>query len=198
MTSSSNLKKHHISILHYWNNGIRSARAIHRETNIALRTIYYNINKLKRTNSLKHRGGNGRPRVPRGIEKIAIGKYIRRNNEITVNEIKENFSTRYHSSVSISTIRRHLHEYGYRNVLPNSTHMLTWNDKKRRVQWAKRHQNDDFKRTIFTDESTLQLFRNTIRSWTKHPKNDVVGNCVMSMTKRCLSLISSKGERTKY
>ena len=76
--------------------------------------------------------------------------------------------------------------------------MLTWNDKKRRVQWAKRHQNDDFKRTIFTDESTLQLFRNTIRSWTKHPKNDVVGNCVMSMTKRCLSLISSKGERIKY
>ncbi len=80
MTSSTDLKKHHISLLHYWNNGIRSARVIHRETNIPLRTIYYNINKLKKTNSLKHRGGNGRPIVLCPIEKKAIGQYIRRNN----------------------------------------------------------------------------------------------------------------------
>ena len=58
-----------ISILYFWNKGIRSAPAIHRKTNIPLRTIYYNINKLKETNSLKHRGGNGRPRVLGNKEK---------------------------------------------------------------------------------------------------------------------------------
>jgi len=169
MTLSSDLKNHHISILHYWNKGIRSAPAIRRETNIPLRTIYYNINKLKRTNSLKHRGGNGRPHVLSGIEKNATGQYIRRNNEITVKEIKEKLSTTYHSSVSISTIRLYLIEHGYRNVLPTSTHMLTSDDKKRRVQSAKQHKNDDFTRTIFTDEASFQLFRNTVRRWTKHP-----------------------------
>ncbi len=128
---------------------------------------------MKQTNSLKHRGGNGRPRALSEIEKNAIGQYIRRNNEITLNEIKTRLSTTYHSSVSTSTILRHLHEYGYRNVLPKSTHMLTFGDKKRRVQWAKQHQNDDFKRTIFTDESSFQLFRNTIRRWTKHPKTEL-------------------------
>ena len=83
--------------------------------------------------------------------------------------------------------------------------MLTSEDKKRRVQWAKQHKNDDFKRTIFTDESSFQLFRNTIRRWTKHPKKELkcapknyVKNCEMSMKKRCVSLISSKGERIKY
>ena len=76
MTSSTDLKNHHISILHYWNKGVRSARAIHHKTKIPLRTIYYNINKLKQTNSLKHRGGNGRPRVLRKIEKNAIAQYI--------------------------------------------------------------------------------------------------------------------------
>ncbi|CAF1302675.1 unnamed protein product [Rotaria sordida] len=110
--------------------------------------------------------------VELGIEKKAISQYIRRNNEITLNEIKEKLSTTYHSSASTTTIRRHLREYGYRNVLPKSTHMLTSDDKNRRVQWAKQHQNDDFKRTIFTDESSFQLFRNTIRRWTKHPKNE--------------------------
>ena len=71
MTSTSHLKNHHISILYWWNKGIRSGRAIHRETNIPLRTIYHNINKLKQTNSLKHRGGNGQPSVLDGTEKTS-------------------------------------------------------------------------------------------------------------------------------
>ena len=100
MTSSSDLKNHHISILYFWNKGVRSAPAIHRETNIPLRTIYYNINKWKQTNSLKHRGGNGRPRVLSEIEKKAISQYIRRNNEIILNEIKENFFKTHHKTVS--------------------------------------------------------------------------------------------------
>jgi arginine repressor len=75
-----------------------------------------------------------------------VNQYIRHNNEITVDEIKEKLSTTHHSSVSATTIRRHLHEYGYRNISSKSTHMLTSYDKKRRVQWAKQHQDDDFKR----------------------------------------------------
>jgi len=48
--------------------------------------------------------------------------------------------------------------------------MLKPEEKQRRVQWTKQHQNDAFTRTIFTDESSLQLFRNTVRRWSKHPK----------------------------
>ena len=35
----------------------------------------------------------------------------------------------YQKLVSTSTISRHLHEYGYENVLPQSTHMLTSDEK---------------------------------------------------------------------
>lgn len=45
--------------------------------------------------------------------------------------------------------------------------------KKRRVQWAKQHKNDDFSRTVFTDEASFQLFRNTVRRWTKHPNDEL-------------------------
>jgi hypothetical protein len=38
-------------------------------------------------------------------------------------EMKENLSKMYHKSVSTSTISCHLHEYGYKNVLPQSTHI---------------------------------------------------------------------------
>lgn len=71
MTPIGGLKNHQNSILHYWNKGTRSASFVYRETNIPLSTIYYDIDKLKQTGSLKHRGGNGRPRVLDGRDKTS-------------------------------------------------------------------------------------------------------------------------------
>ncbi|CAF3247478.1 unnamed protein product [Rotaria sp. Silwood2] len=130
MPSTSNLKNRHISILSYWSRHIRSASLIYREIHIPLNTFYYNIDKLKQTGSLKHRVGNGRPRVLGGKEKKAVDQYNPYNTEVALNEIKENLSRMPHKSVSTSTINRHLHEYGYKNVLPQSIHILT-SDKKR-------------------------------------------------------------------
>jgi transposase len=112
------LSKNQISILHYWNNGIRSAHFIHRETKISLSTVKYNIKKLKETKSLKHRAGNGRPPATSSSATRAIGQYIRRNNETTLKEIKEKLLQTHQTSVSLSTISRHLNDYGYRSVLP--------------------------------------------------------------------------------
>ena len=41
--------------------------------------------------------------------------------------------------------------------------MLTSDVKERRVQWAKKHKNNDFTNTISTDESSFQLFRRMVR-----------------------------------
>ena len=78
----------------------------------------------------------------------------------------------HHKSVSTSTVSRHRYEYGYKNVLPQSTHILTLYEKQGRVQWAKKHINDVFNNTIFTDESSFQLFRNTVRRWMKIPDQE--------------------------
>jgi D-aminopeptidase len=130
MISSSDLKKHHISILHYCNKGVRSSSKMHHKANIPLRTIYCNSNKLNQLNSLKYQAGNSQPRVLSSIGTKAIRKCIRHKNEITFNQIKENLSSTYHSSVSISTIRRDLHAYVCKNVLLKSTYMLMTHDKK--------------------------------------------------------------------
>jgi hypothetical protein len=63
MISSSDFKKHPISILHYCNKAVRSARKIHHETKISLRTNYCNNNKLNQLNLLKYRAKNSQPRV---------------------------------------------------------------------------------------------------------------------------------------
>ena len=45
--------------------------------------------------------------------------------------------------------------------------------KQHRVEWAKKHQADDWNRTIFRDESSFQLFSNTIRIWSKNSESKV-------------------------
>ena len=132
----TNLSNSEISILHYWNNGIRPAHFIHSETKIPLSTVKYNIKKLRETKSLKHRGGDGRPCVVSSTDSTAIAQYmyIRRDNETTLKEIKEKLSKTHQRSVSLSTISRHLRDHGYRSVLPINTPMLTVEQKQNRVE----------------------------------------------------------------
>ena len=47
------------TILYFWNNGVHSAKELHALTNIPISTIYYNIEKLKKTGEVSHKGGNG-------------------------------------------------------------------------------------------------------------------------------------------
>ena len=117
---------------------IRSTHFIHRETKIPLSTVKYNIEKLKETNSLKHRGYNGCPRVISIVGSRAIDQYIHRDNETTLKEIKEKLSKTHERSVSLSTISHHLRNHGYRSILLVNTLMLTAEQKQHRVEWAKK------------------------------------------------------------
>jgi len=45
--------------------------------------------------------------------------------------------------------------------------MLTEAHKIKRVEWAQQHINDRWNKTMFTDETAFQLFRNTVERWYK-------------------------------
>ncbi|CAM4961677.1 unnamed protein product [Rotaria socialis] len=147
--------------------GVRSARKIHGDTKVTLPTISYQLKKLRTQGSLQHRQGNGRKRKIDAKCARALGQFFRRNSEVTLHELTEKLQNQCKLTVSTSTISRHLNRLEYVNCLPLNTPMLTEEHKERRVEWAKEHLNDDWKATIFTDESSFQLFRNTIRRWSK-------------------------------
>jgi len=44
--------------------------------------------------------------------------------------------------------------------LPKVTPMLTEAHKQRRVEWARQHLNDNWRKTLFSDETAFQLYRN--------------------------------------
>ena len=176
MTSHRGLtskKMKRLTILHFWNNGERSPTKISRITKIPLGTVKYNISKIKQQGTTKDRSRSGRPRKLTVKDNKALGQWIRRNNEITTKELVEKLLQSGNVDVSRWTIQRQLKRLGYKSSLPYKTPMLTQQQKDARVQWAIKHQNDDWSRTIFTDETGYQLIRNTIRRWSKNPKAEV-------------------------
>ena len=161
------------TILHFWQQGYRNAAEIARITKIPERTVRYNIAKIRDEGSVEHRGGNGRPRKITASNSIVIGQWLRRNNELTSKEIaKKLFQTR-NLNVSRWTVLRQLFRMGYKSTLPRATPMLTKEHKERRIQWAQQHLDDNWNRTIFSDESSFQLFRNTVRRWSKNSRKEV-------------------------
>ena len=71
------------------------------------------------------------------------------------------------------TVQRQLKRMGYKSTLPYAAPILTQEQKHARVHWAIQHKDDDWSRTIFTDETCYQLFRNTIRGWSQNPSTEV-------------------------
>jgi hypothetical protein len=70
-------------------------------------------------------------------------------------------------------VQRHLKQIGYCNVLIYKKPILTEDQKQKRVEWAHCHKHDDWSRTTFSDKTSVQLFRNTVRRWSKHPAGEV-------------------------
>lgn len=153
-------------ILHFWNKGIRNGQEIHRQTNIPLSTIYDNIKKIKKSGAVDHKRGNGRPRKITGNTSKMIGQTIRRDDSISTRTLARKVS-KMGIDVSHMTISRHLAVHGYSKALPKGTPMLTEAHKQNRVEWARQHLNDNWKRTLFSDETAFQLYRNTIERWYK-------------------------------
>jgi len=166
---ASKLENQRKSVLHLWENGIRNAKEIHARTKIGLSTIYKMINKLKQTGNLHHAKGNGRPKKITVVVSRALGQYVRRDTTVSTRTLATKVTNNY-VDVSHVTIARHLQSVGYQKSLPRATPMLTDVHKRRRIEWAHQHLNDDWSRTLFSDETAFQLFRNTIEHWHKGKK----------------------------
>ena len=154
------------TILHFWHKGTRSPKELHKTTGIPLSTINYNIKKLKKTGDISHRKGNGRPKKIKTVVSRKLERYIRKDSSVTLRILAIKLSEGG-ESVSRTTIGTHLKNLGYKHAIPIGTPMLTDEHKERRVEWAKRHLNDNWERTIFSDETAFDLYRNKVGRWYK-------------------------------
>ena len=120
-------------------------------------TIYDNLKKLKKFGMVQRTEESGRPRKILANQSRALAQYIRRNFFISTRALSTKLSLKG-IDVSYRTIGRHLANSGYKKGLPKATLMLTVEHKRKRVEWAQKHLNDDWDSTLFSDETAFQLF----------------------------------------
>ena len=129
------------ALLSLWNNGIQNPKELCKLTKMPLSTIYKKIKKIKKSGSLKHAGGNGRPKKITESAIRALGQYIRHDTSISTRTLSRKLENTG-IEVSYKTIGRHLSNAGYKKKLPKATPMLTETHKLKRVEWARQHLND--------------------------------------------------------
>lgn len=77
------------TISHYWHNGHRSCATIAHITKVPIRTVKYNIAKIKEQGAVEGGSRTDQLRKINGNDSKALGQWIRRNNEITSNELAQ-------------------------------------------------------------------------------------------------------------
>jgi len=96
------------TILHFWLNGTRSPKEIHKKTNISLRTIENNLKKLREGGTVAHKRGNGRPSKVTQKIAVAIGQHVRRNTAISTRQVAVKLQETHDSSISYGAVWRHM------------------------------------------------------------------------------------------
>lgn len=183
MPPQSEFSIHRSVIRQLWQNGVRKPKEIVRITGYPKSTVYDLVIKLANTGSITPRRHPGRPLILTPKKRRHLGLLVHVNKAATGPEMAANLKQAYPGlSISTGTIQRNLSKnLKYVVCRPISAPLLKPTHIKTRMEWALRHAKDQWKQTIFSDETTFQMFRNTQlvryrkggqrpqRSMVKHP-----------------------------
>ena len=145
-----------------WESGIHDISQLHKITHIPISTLYKYIKKLSVAASLKPKSRPGRPKKLTAEKRIHLGKLANSRKCASSKEIAHVLNQTYPNlNIAPRTVRENLYNLGYRVCVPVSVPMLMASAKDYCIEWAKSHLNKNWKKVIFSDETTFQLFRNT-------------------------------------
>jgi len=122
--------------------------------------VYRYIAQLKKDGKLEPLPHSGRPRVLSPKKRLQLGCMVQVNTSTNSKEL----ATRLNKSnpglnVSQSTISRELSQLHmhWKVDIPKTIPFLTDNHKKRQIEWALSHAKLNWKKVVFSDETTFQL-----------------------------------------
>ena len=140
-----------------------NAKEISNRLCIPLHTCEWYISLLYKTSNICISYSSGHPRKLVSNQHRHIGKILKHNHFTTASELKAKLEENNPDlKVSERTICRELQNLGYISVLSRKVPLLTQKAKDIRLSWTCDHLNYNWKKVVFSDETTLQIFRNTM------------------------------------
>jgi transposase len=147
-----------------WRQGQRKVSEIQKITRYPKRTLHRWATQLAQTGDLKQKKRPGRPRRLNAAQRKHLGQIATKKNQATSLEITETLKKTYPDLIiSPRTVRENLRELGFKVCVPRTIPFLTEKAKLRRLEWARSHLRRRWNKTVFSDEATFQMFRNTMQ-----------------------------------
>ena len=167
----NSIKINREDVKNLWKQGYRSPTEISRKTNVPLRSCERYVAQLRKNGKISDIHRSGRPRKVSPQMRRQIGRIVNSNHFVTAAaEIKARLEeTHPDFEVSEQTIRDELFRLAYTVTLPRRVPLLTEQAKQNQLEWTQNNSHYNWRKVVFSDETTLQMFRNTCLAWSKHP-----------------------------
>ena len=103
------------------------------------------------------------------IMQTICGLLLRRPH-LSLRDLSKELKTRTGTKVSHVTIGKYLSQSNWVNKTKQKLPMMTEVHRKKRLDWCLKNRNTDWSRVVFTDESSFQMFGNSIKFWMRKNK----------------------------
>ena len=153
--------------LPFFESGQSNCAEISRQTGVHSRTVRRYFKAYQTKKPVDTVGRDGRPPKVDHPGKIRIAQIVRHNPVISSNEISHKIESSTGNLVSPRTIRRTLSGMRYDRRKPRNVPMLTKRHIEARMKFAQENLDRDWTKVLFSDESFVQLFSNSLTMWTR-------------------------------
>jgi len=122
---------------------------------------------------------SGRPRKLYPNQRRHLGQLVTSNRYSTSSKLA-NILNKHHPDLNVSsrTVLNELHDLQYRCTVPKTVPLLTDRHKECRLEFAVKYRRQNWNKVIFSDETSIQMFRNTqkvyYKSGTQPPRKAMV------------------------
>lgn len=162
-------------------------REIAQKLKLPRSTVSDTLKRFAETGQNKSKTRSGRPKSTTSAEDKFIVVTSKRDRRKTAPEISAELNKTRGKPVSTETVRRRLCAAGLKGRVAARKALLRSVNKKKRLQWARKHVNwgpEDWKKCLFTDESKFEIFSNKRRVYVRRGKNErMLPQCILPTVK---------------
>ena len=147
--------------------------AIAKHVHCNINTVRFWLRRYDTTGDVEEIEKEGRPRKTTQKQDDMIISIQEKDRELTSVEIQSKLK-RKGLEISTSTIRQRISEEGYKFLPSLVKPLLTDKHRQKRLEWAKKYENQDWSKVLFTDECSIKLYQGGQRVWRKRGEQIVV------------------------
>ena len=148
------------TILHLHGMGL-SGRKIAENLSISRSTIQKFLQRYNDVGDLENKHRSGRPKITSARSDTLLSRMVKRNRRQSLSDLLVEFNTSNANPVSKRTLKRRIHDLGYKRCAVGKRTTISCVNRARRIQWCRNHTRwgveSDWKKIIFTDETKIVL-----------------------------------------